>query len=336
VCNPAQPTPFLVSAIIPDEPKKSVNIAAIIGFLIFLVILGFAIFNLLEVFPLPLPEENLPDVVYGVDKCMVEGSDANRVACFKSEMRQVGETWLTQFQADDGEFIQSQFPSFNGLEFLLVCIPKETGPAWAESYGEKFFIAIGSQPINDETGKEDASTITEGFWLFPNPQKFRQDPLPQPAPPPPPDDSAPAPGETPVPAPTETPVPPPATTPTPPPTTTPIPMTQAETIAIANLGKWLTDQGVSQLSADCPPPPLQGQIMTHQGVIVNMGQDSLAGIRYEQEYCQQESGGLFFLTVKPINRECIHYLGGLNGIDVFVCPLVPIPTSTPNPDPLHR
>jgi len=71
--------------------------------------------------------------------------------------------------------------------------------------------------------------------------------------------------------------------------------------------------------------------MTHQGVIVNMGQDSLAGIRYEQEYCQASSENLYFSLLNPINRECIGYLGGLNGIDVFVCPLVPIPTSTPNP-----
>jgi hypothetical protein len=190
VCN-AQ-TPFSISKVIPDEPKKSVNITAIIGFLIFLIVLGFTVFNGLEVFfgsgsipsvfttpapptatPLPLPEEDMPDIIiHPVGECRVEG-EVDTVTPYKVEIRQIGETLLTQFQTDDGEFVTSLLPSFGGRKFLLVCIDKEVGPTWAKTYGETFFTAIGAHPINDITGKEDASTIAEGFWLFPNPEKFR-------------------------------------------------------------------------------------------------------------------------------------------------------------------
>jgi hypothetical protein len=71
-----------------------------------------------------LPKES---EIYCREMPCVEGEDADRVACFKSEMRQVDENWLTQFQADDGSFIQDSFPSFGGLDFLLVCLPKELG-----------------------------------------------------------------------------------------------------------------------------------------------------------------------------------------------------------------
>lgn len=132
--------------------------------------------------PTPFLPSAPPQVKYLVEKCAVEGSDADRVNCYKTEMRQVGESWLTQFQADDGSFVEEALPSFNGLDFLLVCIPKELGPAWAEAFGETFFAAIGTRPINPTTGTEDTGTIAEGFWLFANPEKFRADePTPAPA-----------------------------------------------------------------------------------------------------------------------------------------------------------
>ena len=216
VCNPDPPeqeTPFPVSQILPEEePKKSVNIATTIGFVMFLVFLGFFIFYLLEVLfgggsipsvfttpsatLLPLPEEDMPDIIiHPVGECRVEG-EVDTVTPYKVEIRQMGETLLTQFQTDDGKFVTSLLPSFGGRKFLLVCIDKEVGPAWAETYGEGFFEAIGTRPINDVTGKEDASTTSEGYWLFPNPEKFRpQNPTPTPGAPAP-ADSAPAPEST--------------------------------------------------------------------------------------------------------------------------------------------
>ena len=224
VCNPDPPeqeTPFPVSQILPEEePKKSVNIATTIGFVMFLVFLGFFIFYLLEVLfgggsipsvfttpsatLLPLPEEDMPDIIiHPVGECRVEG-EVDTVTPYKVEIRQMGETLLTQFQTDDGKFVTSLLPSFGGRKFLLVCIDKEVGPAWAETYGEGFFEAIGTRPINDVTGKEDASTTSEGYWLFPNPEKFRpQNPTPTPG------------GSGPAPTSTWTPFTPPTATPMP-------------------------------------------------------------------------------------------------------------------------
>ncbi len=115
--------------------------------------------------PVDLPKK----IKYIVETCEVKGEEAGKVETFKAEMRELNNNWLAQFQNDDGTFIQEKFPSFNGKMFLLFCMPKEIGPNWMTLYGDKFFTAVGTNPIDDKaekTGKINKETINNGYWLF--------------------------------------------------------------------------------------------------------------------------------------------------------------------------
>ena len=119
-----------------------------------------------ELTPTLNPSDLPKKIKYIVETCEVKGEESNKVEAFKAEMREVNNNWLTQFQSDDGTFIQDKFPLFNDKTFLLFCMPKEIGPNWMTLYGDKFFTAIGTNPIDEKTGKENKETIAKGYWLF--------------------------------------------------------------------------------------------------------------------------------------------------------------------------